>query len=109
MMYLIQNSKTGKYSKGGCPCPQWTDKMGDAKVWKKASFVKSHLTSMRKYRTRWGVNHRAREDALWRDENDIADWIVLEVELMPRNTYAAEHFSVSPCSVKPFDSCVLPR
>jgi hypothetical protein len=56
--------------------------MGDAKVWKKASFVKSHLTSIKNYRKDWGPRN-----------NDPADWIVIEVELMPRFTYPASTFS----------------
>jgi hypothetical protein len=79
---MIQNIKTGKYSKGGCPCPAWTDKIGDAKVWKKKSFVKSHLTSIKNYRKDWGPRN-----------NDPAEWIVIEVEIVPRNTYSASTFS----------------
>jgi len=88
MMYMIQNTKTGKYSKGGCPCPAWTDKVDDAKVWNKKSFVKSHLTNVRKYRSRWGARYSVPGDF-----NDPIDWIVIEAEIVPRNTYCASTFS----------------
>jgi hypothetical protein len=83
---MIQDTKTGKYSKGGCPCPAWTDKVGDAKVWKKKSFVKSHLTSIKNYREKYGLYGMQRYP-------DPADWIVIEAEIVPRNTYSASTFS----------------
>jgi hypothetical protein len=86
MMYMIQDAKTGKYSKGGCPCPTWTDKIGDAKVWKKKAFVKSHLTSIKNYRERYGLYGTERYP-------DPIDWIVIEAEIVPRNTYSASTFS----------------
>jgi hypothetical protein len=77
---MIQNAKTGKYSKGGCPCPIWTDNIDDAKVWKKKSFVKSHLTNIKKYS----------EPA---DDNDPYYWLVIECKIVPWNTFAAPTFS----------------
>ena len=86
MMYMIQDTKTGRYSKGGCPCPAWTDKVDDAKVWKKKSFVKSHITNIRNYRERWSYGAPDRF-------GNPDDWIVIEAEIVPRNTYSASNFT----------------
>ena len=88
MMYMIQNTKTGKYSKGGLPVSTWTDNIDDAKVWKKKPHVKSHLTNNKNYREQWGAKYSERFD-----ENDPAVWIIIEVELVPRNTYDASTFT----------------
>lgn len=88
MIYMIQNTITGKYSKGGSPCPEWTDKVDDAKVWKKKPHVKSHLTNLRNYRERWGRSYSQPAD-----ENDPAYWIVIEAKVVPWNTYDALNFT----------------
>ena len=83
MIYLIQHKLTKKYSKGGVPCRAWTDKIEDAKTWKKAAHVKSHITSIKHYRRNWGREQYGNPD----------EWIVIEAEVTPKNTYEASTFS----------------
>jgi hypothetical protein len=88
MMYMIRHKITGNYSKGGAPCPIWTSKIDDAKVWKKKAHLKSHLTTIKKYleyTRQWGF--------IGEYHGIPDDWIVIEVEIVPRNTYEASTFS----------------
>lgn len=59
MKYIIRHKYTGMYSKGGVPCPSWTDDIEKAKIWKKLSFLKSHITSIKNYRKKWGLKSTA--------------------------------------------------
>jgi hypothetical protein len=85
MMYMIQHKITGNYSKGGVPCPAWTNKIDDAKVWKKKAYMKSYLTMIKNYLERWGFTGEY--------HGNPDDWIVIEVEIVSRNTYDASTFS----------------